>query len=783
MTTSEYRVIGTSPIRPDGIDKVTGRADYGADIKPTGMLYARLKTSPHAHAIIKSIDYSKALALPGVHAVVVGTDLPHPDDTLMPSGPGQVMRRFVIGNFIAIDKVTFYGHPVAAVAATSWHIAEDALDLIEVEYEVLPPVITALDAIKPDAPIIHPQIRTQEPLGAVKGEADHDGNAEGLGEMGSSDRPSNVASHLQSVLGDIEAGFAEADIIVEGEYHNDTAHQGYIEPHTATAQWNQDGTLTIWSSSQGVFAVVRDPLAHLLEMQPSKIRAIPMEIGGGFGGKNRLYCEPLAAILAKKSGRPVQLSMTRQEVIQASGPASGVYTWAKIGVKRDGTITAAQSRMLYEAGGFPGAPVGGGLNTSFAAYNIPNVQMDGYDVLVNRPRNAAYRAPGAPGPNYAIESIMDEIAERLDMDKMDFRLKNAALEGVQRPNGTKVGVTGNVQVMDAIMQSQHYRSEISGEWRGRGVALGFWGANSGTHSVNANLNQDGRVTIDTAAVDIGGLRAIEAQVMAEVLGIPYEDVSPRYVDTDSIGFTSITAGSGTGSGMSASVYHAAMQIKERVIERAAAIWGVEKDAVAYDTQTGTMTTPATATEDARTMTFRQLAGRQQATGGYISGHVDLGGATGAATYGGHIVDVEIDPDTGKVTILRYTCVQDAGTVLHKAYVEGQLQGGAAQGIGMALHEEYFYDEKGVLRNSSLLDYREPTTLDMPNIETIIVEVPHPGHPLGVRGVGECSIVPPMAAVANAIYDAIGIRMHQLPATPKVILEQMLAARAAAEATS
>ena len=772
-TASKYRIVGTSPVRPDGVDKVTGHADYGADIKIPGMLYARLKTSPHAHAIIKKIDYSKALALPGVHAVVIGTDFPEPNDDLVPSGPGTVRRRFLIGNFMAVDKVTFYGHPVAAVAATSWHIAEDALDLIEVEYEVLPAVISAHDAIKPGAPILHPQIRTQEPLGAVKGEADENGMAETGSMIGSSDQPTNVASHLQSVLGDVNVGFADADVIVEGEFHNDTAHQGYLEPHTATAQWNADGTLTIWSSSQGVFAVVRDPLALILKMQASKIRAVPMEIGGGFGGKNRIYCEPVAAVLAKKAGRPVQLSMTRQEVIQASGPASGVHTWGKIGAKKDGTIVAAQLRMLYEAGGFPGAPVGGGLNTSFASYNIPNVQMDGYDILVNRPRNAAYRAPGAPGPNYAVESLIDELAERLDIDKMDLRLKNAAVEGTQRPNGTKVGITGNVQVMQTIKNSAHYRSELTGKWQGRGIAVGFWGANSGTHSVNAMLNLDGRVTIDTATVDIGGLRAIEAQVMAEVLGIPYEDVTPRYVDTDSIGFSGLTAGSGTGSGMSASVYKTAMQIKERLIARAAGIWGVDAAAVTYDTTTGTMSTPATDREPARALTFKELAARQQQTGGYISGHVDLGGATGAATYGGNIVDVEIDPETGKVTILRYTCVQDVGQALHLGYVEGQIQGGAVQGIGMALQEEYVYDANGILRNGSLLDYRMPTTLDTPNIETIVVEVPHPGHPLGVRGVGECSIVPPMAAIANALHDAIGMRMHSLPATPRVILEALL----------
>ncbi|MEX2447073.1 MAG: xanthine dehydrogenase family protein molybdopterin-binding subunit, partial [Dehalococcoidia bacterium] len=779
MTTAtrDYRVVGQSPVRPDGIDKVTGYANYGADIKLPGMLHARLKASPHAHAIIKKIDYSKALALPGVHAVVIGTDFPDPNDDLVPSGPGTIERRYLIGNFIAIDKVVFYGHPVAAVAAESWHIAEDALDLIEVEYEVLPPVMSAPDAIKPDAPILHPQIRTKEPLGSMRGEADENGLAETGTLIGASDGPSNVSLHLQTVLGDVEAGFAEAEIIVEGEFHNDTAHQGYLEPHTATASWSPDGSLSIWSSSQGIFAAVRDPLGIILKMPPSRIKVTPMEIGGGFGGKNRIYCEPIAAMLSKKAGRPVQLTMTRTEVIQASGPAAGVHTWAKIGAKRDGTLVAAQTRMLYEAGGFPGAPVAGGLNTSFAAYNVPNVQMDGYDIVVNRPRNAAYRAPGAPGPNFAVESLIDELAERLDVDPMDLRLQNAAVEGTQRPNGTKVGITGNVQVMQAIKDSAHYRSELSGPYRGRGVAVGFWGANSGVHPVNAMVNADGRVILNAASMDIGGLRAAEAQVMAELLGIPYEDVQPRYVDTDSIGFAGLTAGSGTASGISASVYRVAMQIKERLTERAATIWGVEPSEVDYDTATGTLSVAAKDGQPAQSMTFRELAAKQASTGGYISGHVDLGGATGAATYGGNIVDVEIDPDTGKVTILRYTCVQDVGQALHRGYTEGQIQGGAVQGIGMAISEEYVYGEDGVLKNASLLDYRMPTTLDTPMIETILVEVPHPGHPLGVRGVGECAIVPPLAAIANAIQDALGARLYQLPASPTVILEHLLGEQA------
>jgi xanthine dehydrogenase molybdenum-binding subunit len=751
----EYRLLGTAPIRPDGVDKVTGRANYAADVFLPRMLYGRLKRSPYAHAIIKKIDASKALALPGVEAVVTSADFDTTDE-IAGSGFGAQNRQYLVGNFLAFEKVLFYGHPVAAVAATSPHIAEDALDLIEVEYEVLEPVMDARRAIEPGAPILHPRLRTAEPVGSAP----------------APDSQTNVASHLQMILGDIDAGFAQADLIVEDEFHTGTVHQGYLEPHSATVQWNPDGSLVVYSSSQGLFGVVRDTLATILKIPTSMVRAVPMEIGGGFGGKLRLYMEPIAAMLAKKSGKPVKVTMTREEVIQATGPASGTHIRAKIGVTKDGRITAAQLHMLFEAGAFPGSPVGGGMNVSLAPYDIPNVQMDGYDICVNRPRNAAYRAPGAPAPTYAIESVMDEIARRLEMDGMDLRLKNAAKEGTRRPNGSVVGVTGNVDVMEAMKASAHYRSELTGKNRGRGVALGFWGAASGAHSVNATVNNDGTIILNCSAVDVGGLRASEAMVMAEVLGLPYEDVKPRYVDSNSIGWTGNTGGSGTASGTSASVYHVALQIRDRMIERAAKIWECDKSLVTYGAD-GTLIGPSNDEGATRKLTFAQIAAQQAGTGGYISGHVDLGGATGAATYGGHIVDVEVDTDTGKVTVLRYTVVQDVGKVLHAGYAEGQCQGGAVQGIGMALTEEYFYDEQGVLRNSSLLDYRIPTALDAPMVDVIMVECAHPGHPLGVRGVGECNIVPPLGAIANAINDAIGLRPHSLPATPRVLLGDLM----------
>ncbi|RLT27305.1 MAG: xanthine dehydrogenase family protein molybdopterin-binding subunit [Chloroflexi bacterium] len=753
-----YRIIGTRPVRPDGLDKVTGKALYGADLKLPQMLYARLKRSPYAHARIVKIDASKALALPGVEAVVTAADFPGAL-SMERAGAGRggdSPRKFVVGNFIAVDKALFFGHPVAAVAATSIHVAEDALDLIEVEYEVLPPVLTAQQSMAPGAPILHPELRTAEPLGVPT----------------NSDAQTNVAAHLKLEIGDVDAAFAASDIVVEDEFHTGTAHQGYLEPHTATAMWNSDGSLVIYSSSQGSFAIVRDPLATILQMPPSRIRVVPLEIGGGFGGKNRIYCEPIAAMLSKKAGKPVRLTMTREEVIQATGPTSGAYIRGKIGANRDGSITAIQLWMAYEAGAFPGSSMGGGVNTTLGPYKLENVRIDGYDVVVNRPRNAAYRAPGVPAPTFAVESLVDEVCERLEMDPIDFRLKNAAREGDRRPNGVVLTANGNIEVMEAVKNSAHYRSELTGKNRGRGIAVGFWNANSGQHSINAQVNTDGKITLNGAAIDIGGLRATEAMTLAEVLGIPYEDIVTRTVDTDSIGYSNNTGGSSTGSGTAASVFKVGQQIRAAMTERAARMWEIDAAGCEYR-EDGNVVGPNDADDKPRTLSFKQIAERSIGTGGPISGHADNGLALGGPAYAGHIVDVEVDTDTGKVTVLRYTSFEDVGTAMHPSYVEGQIQGAIAQGIGMTLTEEYFYDEQGALRNGSLLDYRMPTALDLPMLDSQLIEVPNPGHPLGVRGVGEPPIVPVLGAISNAIYDAVGIRYRHLPATPTVILNGLL----------
>jgi CO/xanthine dehydrogenase Mo-binding subunit len=422
--------------------------------------------------------------------------------------------------------------------------------------------------------------------------------------------------------------------------------------------------------------------------------------------------------------------------------------------------------LAFEAGGYPGSPVGAGVMCAIAPYTIPNSVVEGYDVVVNRPKVAAYRAPGAPAAEYAVESIIDEIAERLDMDPVELRLKNAAVEGTRRADGAVFGPIGNVEVLNTIKNHPHYKSELQGENRGRGVAIGFWFNVGFESSAYASVNVDGTVVLVTGATDIGGTRAAHAMQLAECLGIPYEDVKPHVVDTDSIGYTNVTGGSRTAFAGGWAAYEAAMDIRRQLEERAANMWEVDRSTVSYED--GMLVGP-----DDRHISFKEIAAELPHTGGMIQGRANVNPVEVGPSFAGHIADVEVDPETGKVTILRYTAIQDVGTAIHPSYVEGQIQGGASQGIGMALTEEYFYDDSGVMRNSSLLDYRMPTALDLPMIDTVLVEVPSPGHPYGVRGVGEVPIVPPLATIANAIYHATGARMTKLPASPRAILEELL----------
>ncbi len=750
-----YKVIGQRPVRPDGVDKVTGRAAYGADIVLEGMLFGSILRSPHAHARIKRIDTSKAAAFPGVKAVVTNADFPSQESGTLDLGEGSANPKWLVDNVLAGDKVLYHGHAVAAVAAVDWHTAEEALGLIEVEYEPLPFVIDVREAMLGTAPILHSDLRT---------------NVRARNVDTPKDRETNIAMHMRIEKGDIEKGFAEADIVIERSFTTSQFHQGYIEPQNGTAYWNQDGQITVWTSTQGSFAV-REQVATLLAQPVAKIKVVPMEIGGGFGGKIPVYLEPVAALLSKQTGRPVKMWMPREAVFQATGPTSATWNRVKIGAKKDGTLVAADVELCYAAGAYPGSAVGAGVLCALAPYNLANQRIDGFDVVTNTPKTAAYRAPGAPASEYAVEAVVDEIARALDIDPMELRLKNAPEEGTTNSSGAPWPRIGAKAVITAIKESAHYNSELQGEDVGRGVALGFWFNGGMESSSSATVNPDGSVSLILGSVDIGGTRASLAMQLAESLGVTYEAIKPQVTDTDSVGYTAVTGGSRTTFAGGWVAYELGQEIRKRLVERAARIWGVDASTVTYGDDAVIRGTDKDGKE--QQFTFNEICKRLPSTGGHLAVSVTSRKNTTGPAYAGHIADVHVDRETGKVTVLRYTAVQDVGTAIHPAYVEGQIQGGAVQGIGMALHEEYWYDDQGRLRNGSFLDYRMPVANDLPRIEVILVEVPNPGHPYGVRGVGEAPIVPPQAAIRNALRDAIGVNFYHTPVTPGRILDELL----------
>ena len=760
LSNEEFNVVGKRPIRHDGNDKVTGRARYSADMTLPRLLHGKILRSPHAHARIKAIDPTRALALSGVKAVVTSADFAQPSGKVADLGEGAMANpKWISNNCMASEKALYKGHAVAAVAATSLQVAEEALALIDVDYEVLPAVTDVTEAMKDDAPVLHERLANSQNVNIRPG---------GLRDDDDAGKATNISNHFVFELGDAEKGFKEADIIVEREYRTATVHQGYIEPHSATAMWGEDGKLTVWCSSQGHFQI-RDLTSLVLGIPVSQIKVVPMEIGGGFGGKTVIYLEPVAAALSKKAGRPVKISMARPEVFEATGPTSGSFIRVKIGANKEGMITAADVTMMYEAGGFPGSPIVQACQCVLTPYEVANGRIEGYDVVVNKPKAAAYRAPGVPAAAFATESVIDEICEKLGMDPLEFRVKNGTKEGSRRIPGPVLQTVGYQETLAAAMQTDHYKSTLEGPNRGRGVAAGFWFNGTGPACATASVNGDGTVSLTEGSPDIGGGRVSMAIQMAEVLGIPAEDVHPSVGDTDAVGYTSLTAGSGATFKSGWASYEAAHDIKQQMIERAARIWEIDVKDVEFKEGVASHKS-----DPELKLNFKQIAARLNSTGGPIVGRGNVNPAGVGNAFAVHIVDVEVDPDTGKVDILRYTALQDVGKAVHPSYVEGQLQGGVAQGIGWALNEEYVYNDSGEMSNSSFLDYRMPTSLDLPMIDTVIVEVANPGHPFGVRGVGEVCIVPPMGAVANAIHNAAGVRMDVLPMSPANVLEALWA---------
>ena len=745
----EFKWVGTRPVRPDGVPKVTGRAQYGADYRLPGELIGKVLRSPHAHAHIRGIDTSKAEALPGVRAVITAADLP--DHPFAYIGPERLAQNFwhVTRNILAREKVLYEGHAVAAVAAASAAIAQEALSLIEVDYEVLPHVIDIDEAMKPDAPLLFEDMITR-------------------GVEPAPDKPSNISKRVEFKIGDLEAGFARADRIIEKRFKTAPVHQGYIEPHACSARFDADGHYEIWSSSQGHF-VVRALTAKLLGIGLGNIRATPLEIGGGFGGKTIVYLEPLAAAMSRKSGQPVRMQMTREEVFRATGPTSGSSMTVKIGCTDDGRITAADATFNFQAGAFPGSPVMNACMCAFAPYDIENARTVGYDVVCNRPKSAAYRAPGSPISAFAVESAMDMVAKEIGMDPVEFRLKNAARQGTQMVYGPKLSHDGYVETLEALMAHPDYKKPI-GPNQGRGVASGFWFNGAGESSTTVHVNDDGTVMVGTGSVDVGGSRASIAMMAAETFGVDYDNVRCIVSDTASVGYTHVTGGSRVTYATGMAVHQACNKVIDDLRQRAAMIWDVEVEAVEW--KDGAAHPAGANVGDFEPLALADIAAKRALTGGPIAaaGTVNAGGQ--APGFSSQFCDIEVDPETGQVQILRFIAAQDVGRAIHPSYVEGQIQGGVVQGIGWALNEEYIYDDKGRLENPGFLDYRVPVASDLPMIDAILVEVPNPNHPYGVKGVGEVNICPPMAAIANAIDRAVGTRLYELPMSPPRLLAAM-----------
>jgi CO/xanthine dehydrogenase Mo-binding subunit len=748
-TGQKFKVVGTRPLRPDGVDKVTGRARYGADAFAPGQLVGRILRSPHAHARIRSIDISQAEKLPGVKAVITSADLPDLTN-------GDRNMRDILENCMARKKALYDGHAVAAVAAIDAATARKALKLIKVDYEVLPHVTDVDKAMKADAPVLHDDIFTE-------------------GVEPKPDKPSNIAKRSEFGHGDTAKGFKEADVIVEKSFKTEQTHQGYIEPHACLASVGPDGQGEMWVTTQGHF-VYRNTCAQLLGMEISKLRVTASEIGGGFGGKTHVWAEPIALALSRKANRPVKLVMSREEVFRASGPTSSTSIDVKIGAKKDGTITAAEATLRYQDGAFPYMWAELGAMTSFACYDLKNVKTIGYDVIVNRPKVAAYRAPSAPMAAFAVESVMDEVAKKIGMDVLDFRIKNAAKEGTKSSYGPTYGPIGIGPTLEAAKNHPQMKAPL-GKNQGRGVACGFWFNFGGQTSTSLNINSDGTAVLSVGTIDVGGSRASMCLMAAEELGIPYENVRCVVADTSSLGYNDMSDGSRVtfSSGMATVI--AARNAKKVLCKRAAKTWNIPEDAVEW---VDGHARPAGANAgNFPPLSLKEIAAAAATTGGPIAGHNEFVADGAGVSFATHICDVEVDPETGATKVIRYAVIQDAGKAIHPSYVEGQYQGGAAQGIGWALNEEYIYGDDGRLQNAGFLDYRMPVCSDLPFIDTVILEIPNPHHPYGVRGVGETSIVPPLAAIANAVSNAVGVRMTHIPMSPPRILEAIEGSKKAA----
>lgn len=735
-------VIGARVRNVDAVAKVTGQTRYADDTPVAGALHAKILRSPHAHARIRHIDYSRALKLSGVKAVVTGADFPSvAKNASVPIGEFEMGVYHLSKLMIARDKALFHGHAVAAVAAADPDIAEEALGIIHVDYEVLPPVLDVLEAMKPDAPLLDDELFTRR-MGAP-----------------TPPKPSNVALHAEWNRGDVEKGFSGADVVVERTFKTQVKHPGYIECDAHTAYVRPDGMIEVWPNNRGIF-FHQNQLAILLGVTVSRIRVHPVEMGGAFGGKMHAIVSPLCVKLSEKAGKPVHIVLGRDEVFMSEPPGPCAVITVKVGAKKSGEITAIQSKLVYDAGAFPGASVMAGMLVGVAPYKTPNLKIDGFDVVTNKPRVGSLRAPAGPDACFAFESVIDDVAHRLGTDPLEFRLKNCVQTGDLQPSGVPFVRIGLKEVLETARKHPAWTQPLAGEHRGRGIGTGYWGGGVNVSGCHVTVATDGGVTLTIGAIEMSTARTGFVQMCAEFLELPPEDIRIAIGDTDTAAYSDLTGGSRMTYSMSSAIQLACQDLLALMKRRAAVMLNVPETTVEYSRGVFSSTGAP-----GQRSTFKQVAQLASRTGGALIAHGTNPRMKPAPGFALHIADVEVDPETGKVTLVRYTAFQDVGKAINPTLVEGQVQGGAVQGIGWALTEEMVYDDKGVLMNPTFLDYRMPTALDLPMIDVVIVEVPASDGPFGARGIGELPCVPSAGAIANAVFHATGVRMTELPMTP------------------
>jgi CO/xanthine dehydrogenase Mo-binding subunit len=749
---STYSVVGQRTKRLDAPQKLNGQERFTGDLRFPGQLYARPVTSPYAHARIVGIEKSAALAQPGVVAVLAAGDLPLAKDE---NGNAATVP-------IATDEVLFAGQIVALVLAENDAAAQDAAALVEVDYEPLDAVISLDRALDSDSP----RVRLTELVISDEESGMHNADAAQETETVTEQLPPNVSNSMHFSRGDVNQGFAEADEIVDLTFDSETVHQGYIETQAALVTVDPLGGIDVYTSTQAAFHC-RNRVAETLGIPHHKINVEPMPVGGGFGGKFVLI-EPLVAAAAVAVQKPVLLQYTRIEDFSAANPAPSCRIQLKVGAKKDGTLSALESHVIFNAGSAAWSPMEIASILMGGYYRVPNLEITGYEVLTNTVTMGAYRAPGAQQGTFAIESVMDELGRRLELDPLEFRLKNCVVEGDSRPNGSDWPRIGLKETLEAIQQHPIWqnRDQSRAQGRGVGLAVGGWPGGLQPASAACRLDEDGTLTVVLGSVDLNGTNTTFAQILAEELNVGFDSVHVTTTSTDAAPYAGGTGGSKITYTVGPAVQKAAAEAKQQILEIAAqhleaSVEDLElRDGVV---QVKGVPTSAVSLKEIATMST-VFGGKYQPVYGYGATAI-VDSAPGFAV---HVAEVEVDDVTGQTKVVNYVAGQDVGFAINPAAIEGQVHGGVAQGIGWALYEGLQYDDDGQLLTASLMDYTLPKADMIPPIDVVLVEVPSEHGAYGSKGVGEPPAIPGPAAVANAIRDASGARVTQIPIRPEVL---------------